>query len=132
MAHEPTPSRRIVEAVSAWPGVTAAAGDRGELAFKVGKKELGHLHGDSVAHFGFSKSLWADLMAAGRITYHPVFPGRAGPAARRIRDAADVEDVIRLLRLNYDRIVAARQPGGEVEEQGERGEGRQEALLSAV
>lgn len=112
MRIEPTPSRRIIDAVTAWPGVTIEAGDRGELAFKVGKKELGHLHGDSAAHFGFSKPLWSELMAAGRITHHPVFPGRAGPAARRIRDTSDVEDVIRLLRLNYERIVAVRRGGG--------------------
>lgn len=105
MSSEPTPSRRIIDAVTAWPGVTVEAGGRGELAFKVGRKELGHLHGDSAAHFSFSRPLWSELMEAGRITYHPVFPGRAGPAARRIRDASDVEDVVRLLRLNYERIA---------------------------
>jgi hypothetical protein len=36
-----------------------------------------------------------------------VFPDRDGPAARRIADERDVEDVIELMRLNYDRIVAA-------------------------
>jgi hypothetical protein len=51
--------------------------------------------------------VWSELLAAGRITYHPVFPGRAGLAARRIRDELDVEDVIRLLRLNYERLVLA-------------------------
>jgi hypothetical protein len=35
-----------------------------------------------------------------------VFPGRVGPAARRIEDDADVRDVIALMRLNYDRLVA--------------------------
>ena len=37
---------------------------------------------------------------------HPVFPDSIGPAARGIEDEADVQDVIELLRLNYDRIVA--------------------------
>jgi hypothetical protein len=35
-----------------------------------------------------------------------VFPGKAGPAARRIEDEADVRDVIELMRLNYDRVIA--------------------------
>lgn len=35
-----------------------------------------------------------------------MFPGRRGPAARRIEDEADVRDVIELLRINYDRVVA--------------------------
>jgi hypothetical protein len=43
-------------------------------------------------------------MQEGRIVHHPVFPGREGPAARRIEDDADVGDVIALMRLNYDRV----------------------------
>jgi hypothetical protein len=74
--------------------------------FRVGHRELGHLHGDHAAHVSFPKSVWAELNAEGRITYHPVFPGREGPEARAIRDEADVRDVIALLRLNYDRVVA--------------------------
>jgi hypothetical protein len=35
-----------------------------------------------------------------------VFPDKQGPAARRIEDEADVRDVIALMRLNYDRVVA--------------------------
>jgi hypothetical protein len=34
-----------------------------------------------------------------------VFPGKQGPAARRIESDADVEDVIALLRLNYERAT---------------------------
>jgi hypothetical protein len=50
--------------------------------------------------------VWAELVEQGRIVDHPVFPGKVGPAARRIEGQADVEDVIALLRLNYDRLVA--------------------------
>jgi hypothetical protein len=36
-----------------------------------------------------------------------VFPdAQQGPAARTIEDDADVRDVIELLRLNYERVVA--------------------------
>jgi hypothetical protein len=97
---------RIVEEVTSWPGVVAVRGTRGELSLRLGRRELGHLHGDRAAHFGFPKSVWARLHEQGRITDHPVFPGRVGPAARGIESEADVEDVISLLRLNYDRAVA--------------------------
>jgi hypothetical protein len=99
-------SERITEKVSSWPGVLAGPGRRGELAFKVGGREIGHLHGDRVAHFGFPKSAWQVLFDEGRIDYHPVFPGRPGFGARAIETEADVDDVIALLRLNYDRVVA--------------------------
>ena len=106
MTDQSTPSRQITERVTRWPGVTAAVGSRGEFALKVGGHEIGHLHGDHAAHFGFPKAVWAELIEQGRIVDHPVFPGRAGPGARRIEGQADVEDVVALLRLNYDRLVA--------------------------
>ena len=97
---------RITDAVSAWPGVEAGPGARGEFAFKVGSREIGHLHGGYAAHFGFPKQVWRDLFEQGRIDYHPVFPGRPGFGARRIETDDDVDDVIALMRLNYERVVA--------------------------
>ena len=35
-----------------------------------------------------------------------MFPGKPGIRARRIESQDDVRDVIALLRLNYDRVVA--------------------------
>jgi hypothetical protein len=106
MTNAQTASDQIIEEVTSWPGVEAGPGSRGEFAFKLGRREIGHLHGNHAAHFSFPKQVWAELMEEGRIVHHPVFPGREGPAARRIEDEADVRDVIELLRLNYDRIVA--------------------------
>jgi hypothetical protein len=97
--------RRITDEVTSWPGVTAGPGRRGEYAFRVGRREIGHLHGDRSAHFSFPKDVWAELREQGRITEHPVFPGRQGPAARAIASEKDVADVIALLRLNYDRAA---------------------------
>jgi luciferase-like monooxygenase len=101
-----TASQQITDEVTSWPGVTAGPGRRGEFAFRVGHREIGHLHGDRAAHFSFPRDVWAELVEQGRIVEHPVFPGKVGPAARRIEGQADVEDVIALLRLNYDRLVA--------------------------
>jgi hypothetical protein len=100
-----TASEQITTEVTSWPGVTAGPGRRGEFAFKVSGREIGHLHGDHAAHFWFPLEVWHELIEAGRITDHPVFPGRKGPAARRITSDDDVRDVIELMRLNYDRIA---------------------------
>ncbi len=54
----------------------------------------------------FRRGVWHELFEAGRITYHPVFPGRPGFGARAIESDDDVADVIALMRLNYDRGVA--------------------------
>lgn len=95
---------RITAEVTSWPGVTAAFGSRGEWGFSAGRREIGHLHGDRVAHFGFPRRQWEDLMASGRIERHPI--DHPGWGARRIETEADVGEVIALMRLNYDRAVA--------------------------
>src|SRR5215217_401325 len=105
-----TPSEEITQEVTLWPGVEAGPGRRGEFAFKVGKREIGHLHGDHSAHFAFPKNVWAELRDEGRIAEHPVFPGRVGPASRRIETEDDVRDVIAMMRLNYDRATAGKDP----------------------
>ena len=112
------PSEQITEAVAGWPGVETVIGRRGELAFKVGRRELGHLHGDRGAHFAFPKDVWHELIGQRRIAEHPVFPGKPGPAARRIEDEADVREVIELLRINYDRFVSDPTGAGEPETEG--------------
>jgi hypothetical protein len=63
------------------------------------------LHGDRSAHFSFPKNVWIELYNQGRIVEHPVFPGRQGPGARRITTDEDIQDVIALMRLNYERVV---------------------------
>jgi hypothetical protein len=105
-------SQQITDEVTSWPGVTAGPGRRGEFSFRVGKREIGHLHGDHAAHFGFPKDVWRTLYAQGRIVHHPVFPDQEGWAARRIAGEEDVRDVIALLRMNYDRFRNSRSAGG--------------------
>jgi hypothetical protein len=100
-----TPSQRITETVTSWPGVTAGPGRRGEFAFTVGAREIGHLHGDRSAHFRFPAEVGIRLRAEGRVADHPIFPGKSALASRAIADDADVDDVIELMRLNYDRAV---------------------------
>jgi hypothetical protein len=103
-----TASAQINDEVTSWPGIEAGYGRRGEWGFRLGRREIGHLHGDHAAHFFFPKDVWRELRDAGRIVEHPVFPGRIGPAARRIESQADVDDVIALMRVNYDRVSAGR------------------------
>src|SRR3954451_25253297 len=85
------PSERITEEVTSWPGVEGGPGSRGEFAFTVGRREIGHLHGGASAHFSFPKSQWTELRDQGRIVRRPVFPGKQGPAAPRLEADADVE-----------------------------------------
>jgi hypothetical protein len=99
-----TVSDRITEEVTAWPGVSAQWGSRGEWSFRVGRREIGHLHGDRVAHFGLPKAVGERLRSEGRLQPHPVFPDNPGLGARSLGSEDDVRDVIALLRGNYERL----------------------------
>jgi Family of unknown function (DUF5519) len=107
MARPQTASERITAEVTAWPGVEAGPGSRGEFGFRVGSHQIGHLHGDHSAHFGFPREIGAELREQGRVGPHPVNPHSTKMAARGIDNEADVRDVIELMRLNYDRVVAS-------------------------
>jgi Family of unknown function (DUF5519) len=101
-----TASEQITDTVTAWPGIEAGYGKRGEWGFRVRGHEVGHLHGDHAAHFAFGKELGTSLRERGLVVDHPVFPGKNAMAARGIRSQEDVDQVIELMRINYDRIVA--------------------------
>jgi luciferase-like monooxygenase len=106
MSQTRTASQQITEVVTSWPGVEAGIGRRGEFGFTVGKREIGHLHGDHAAHFGFPKEVGLRLREEGRVGPHPVAPHKPAWAARRIETEEDVRDVIALMRINYERVTA--------------------------
>ena len=99
-------SEEIIAEVTSWQGVDAGPGRRGEFAFRVGRREIGHLHGDRAAHFVFPRAAWLALESQGRIVPQLLFATAQGPAARVSDDEADGRDVIALLRLNDERATS--------------------------
>jgi ribonuclease BN (tRNA processing enzyme) len=86
-------------------GVTLGDTGRGGTQFNYGAIELGHLHGNHFADLPFTRKLRDELIAAGRAEVHPPLP-TSGWVRRALRTGADVEDVIALFRLNYERARA--------------------------
>jgi hypothetical protein len=77
------------------------------VEFRLGKRELGHLHGGVLADLPFPRKLRDELVAAGRAQPHHVLP-ESGWVSFRIESPGDVEEAIGLFRLAYDRAEAAR------------------------
>jgi hypothetical protein len=98
---------QIVAAVGAWPGVERAPHRFGGTELRLGKRELGHLHGDRLADLPFPRRVRDELVAAGRARPHHVLPD-SGWVSFRIESADDVERAIELFRLAYDRALSAR------------------------
>jgi hypothetical protein len=103
--------QQIVRDVSAWPGVTIATHRFGGIEFRLGRRELGHLHGSRLADLPFPVRVREELVAAGRAEPHHVLP-ESGWVSCYIRDAGDVARVVSLFRLNYERpwTAAGSQP----------------------
>lgn len=95
----------IIGAVARWPGVDVDDAYPDHPQFHVGKIELGHLHGDAVAHLPFPRKEREALIERGEVGPHPLFP-TTGWVERRIAGEEDIELVLRLFRMNYDRAAA--------------------------
>jgi len=93
---------RIRTEVGSWPDVTVIPHRFGGVEFRVGRRELGHLHGGHLADLPFPRRIRDEMIAAGRADPHHVLPD-TGWVSFRIRSADDVDRAIALFRLNYDR-----------------------------
>ena len=102
----PRPSERIAAEVESWPGVTSGPHRFGGIEFRLGRRELGHLHGDRFADLAFPRRVRDELIASGRARPHHVLPG-SGWVTVPIRNPEDADAVIGLFRLAYERAAAA-------------------------
>jgi hypothetical protein len=92
----------IVREISTWPGVTTGRHRFGGTEFRYGRRELGHVHGSRLADLPFPLLVRNDLVAAGRAEPHHIDPD-SGWVSYFIRDESDIEKVVALFRLNYER-----------------------------
>ena len=98
--------RRIREAVLTWQGVQALPHRFGGEEFRVGKREIGHVHGDYLVDVPFPTKVRDELVAAGLAEPHHILP-RSGWISFYLRGEQDVQAAIGLLRRSYE--IAMRQ-----------------------
>jgi hypothetical protein len=92
---------QVQREVGSWNGVTMGAHRYGGIEFRVGRRELGHLHGSRLADLPFPMAIRNELIASGRAKAHHILPD-SGWVSHWIRNAGAGE-VIALFRLNYER-----------------------------
>jgi hypothetical protein len=97
---------RIAAEVLSWEGVTEHEHRFGGREFRLGRRELGPLHGDRLADLPFKKVVRDMLVGTGRALPHHVLP-ESGWVSRPIRSEQDVAEVIELFRLAYERAKVA-------------------------
>jgi Family of unknown function (DUF5519) len=106
---------RIEAQVRSWEGVETHPHRFGGVEFRLGRRELGHLHGGRLADLPFTRRIRDMLVETGRARPHHVLPD-SGWVSKPIRSDEDVAETIELFRLSYERarvaaaVRAARKP----------------------
>ena len=95
----------IEQEVLRWPGVTSAPGRFGAVAFRYGKREIGHIHHDRIADLPVTGEMRESILARGRARSHRA--GVKGYISYPIQEQEDVSIVLEILGWNYDRAKAA-------------------------
>lgn len=97
---------QITKAVLAWEGVSAQPHRFGGTEYVIGKREIGHIHGDRWLDIPFPTRVRDELVAQGLADPHHVLPD-SGWVTFVLRNHGDVAEAIALLKRSYD--IAMRQ-----------------------
>jgi hypothetical protein len=95
-------AERIVREVMSLPGVTAESHRGGMIFFHVGRREIGHLHGDRLADLPFPVRIREKLVAEEKADVHYLHP-KTGWVSYYIRSEKDVDAIVELFRFNFSR-----------------------------
>ena len=109
--------KSITEAVLSWSGVTMQPHRFGGVEYVIGKREIGHIHGDSLVDIPFPKKVRDEIVAGGRAQPHHILP-ETGWISFYIKRPEDVDQAIALLQESYR--IAQKQKSKTIEVQDEQ------------
>jgi hypothetical protein len=105
----------ITLAVTGWEGVTVQPHRFGGVEYVLGRREIGHIHGDHMVDIPFPKKIRDTLVLAGRAQAHHILP-ESGWVSFYLRQPEDVQNAIALLVESYQ--IARRQKSAPVDTEG--------------
>lgn len=97
----------ITQAVTDWEGVAAHPHRFGGLEYRLGRREIGHIHGDSLVDIPFPTQVRQEVVAAGLAERHHILPD-SGWVSIHLRAAPDVTRAVALLRRSYELALRQR------------------------
>ena len=92
---------RIDTALQGWSGITSQLHRFGGTEYCLGRREIGHVHDDSLVDIPFLKKVRNELVTAGRAEPHNILPD-SGWVNIYLRQASDVKRAIELMRLSFE------------------------------
>ena len=97
---------RVIAEVGSWEGVAVAPHRFGGTEFRLGGREIGHIHTEGIADLPFTRRVRDMLIETGRAHVHRILPN-SGWVERRLATDDDATEVIELFRLSYERAQVA-------------------------
>ena len=84
-----------------WSGLETHPHRFGGTEFRIGTREIGHLHGDALVDIPFPTKIRDEIIAAGQAQPHHILP-ETGWVSFYLREDGDIERVIALLKRSYE------------------------------
>ena len=104
----PGTSKQIVDTLLTWDGVEAHPHRFGGTEFRIGRREIGHIHGDALVDIPFPKKVRDEIVAAGEAEPHHILPD-TGWVSFYLREEGDVERAIALLKRSHEIALKQKQ-----------------------
>ena len=102
---------RMIRTLLGWEGVTQTPHRFGGVEFRLGKREIGHIHGDWLVDIPFPTKVRDEVVAVGLADPHHILPN-SGWISRYLRRPEDVDTAIALLRRSYEMALTQRKKRG--------------------
>ena len=100
---------KVAKQVASWDGVVALPHRFGGTEFRLGRRELGHVHGDHQADIPFPIEIRNQLIAEGKAEPHHIIP-KSGWITFRFREPEDVETDVKLFKMSYELATPSQAP----------------------
>ena len=98
-------NKTINQTVLTWDGVTKNIHRYGGTEWRLGRREIGHIHGNYLVDIPFPKKVRDEVITAGEAEPHHILPD-TGWISFYLQEPEDVDRAINLLQRSYDLAVA--------------------------
>ena len=99
----------ITQTLISWEGVSTEPHRFGGVEYRLGTRELGHIHGDQLVDIPFPKKVRDEIVKAGLAQPHHILP-ETGWVSFYLRQEDDVQKAIALLQRSYEIALKQKQP----------------------
>lgn len=91
----------ITRSVLEWEGVSVQPHRFGGVEYRLGRRELGHIHGDHLVDIPFPTRIRDEIVGAGLARPHHIQP-QSGWVSFYLRAEGDPQAAVALLRRSYE------------------------------